>query len=332
MSFVIEPKQLEFPRLNGPRLGTGILRQSWEDFEVEEQLGFELTGEGEHVYLKIRKRGANTGWVSDRLSEFLQIRYFDVGYAGKKDRHAVTTQWFSCWLPGQQDPDLSSLNIEGVELLDVIRHERKLRIGAHSANRFKLQITSLSGDQESMESRLQAIRDIGFPNYFGKQRFGIEGNNLKHASAMFEGTKFARKKRGIYLSAARSWLFNQQLAAIITGTAEGAVEDKTNPDEWKPDENLWLYGLSPHRDITIPSLPETDYQQWGKGLEEFKVKASERPIGVVPTDFTWTFNDAGLLLSFDLPPGAYATSLVQELIDYRDADDFGFDAKSGETV
>jgi|TARA_B110000093_G_scaffold54044_1_gene58172 tRNA pseudouridine13 synthase len=322
MSFIFEPKQLDFPRLNGPAVGSGILRQSWQDFQVEEQLGFELTGVGEHVYLKIRKRGANTGWVSDRLSEFLGLRYFDVGYAGKKDRHAVTTQWFSCWLPGLQEPDLSGLNIEGVELLDVVRHERKLRIGAHAGNRFRLQVTNLSGDQAMIEARLEMISKAGFPNYFGKQRFGIEGNNLKHARMMFEGTKFARKKRGIYLSAARSWLFNQQVAAMI--------DDRIEEDSWKPDKKLWLYGLSPHRDITIPPLSAPDFEQWGKGLEEFKVKASERQIGVVPLDLKWTFNEDGLLLSFDLPPGAYATSLVQELIDFSDADDFGFDSRSGE--
>ncbi|MDG1205336.1 MAG: tRNA pseudouridine(13) synthase TruD [Pseudomonadales bacterium] len=326
MSAVFESKQLDFPRLHGPAVGAGILRQSWKDFVVEEQLGFELTGAGEHVYLKIRKCGANTGWVSDRLAEFLELRYFDVGYAGKKDRHAVTTQWFSCWLPGLQEPDLSGLNIEGVELLDVVRHERKLRIGAHSGNRFRLQVTNLSGDQAMIEARLDAIRKTGFPNYFGKQRFGIDCNNLKHASMMFAGTKFARKKRGIYLSAARSWLFNQQVAAMIDAVSAKTVDE----DSWKPDEKLWLYGLSPHRDITIPPLSPSDFEQWGKGLEEFKVKASERQIGIVPTDLKWTFNDDGLLLSFDLPPGAYATSLVQELIQFSDADDFGFDSRSGE--
>jgi tRNA pseudouridine13 synthase len=326
MSAVFESKQLDFPRLHGPAVGAGILRQSWKDFVVEEQLGFELTGAGEHVYLKIRKCGANTGWVSDRLAEFLELRYFDVGYAGKKDRHAVTTQWFSCWLPGLQEPDLSGLNIEGVELLDVVRHERKLRIGAHSGNRFRLQVTNLSGDQAMIEARLDAIRKTGFPNYFGKQRFGIDCNNLKHASMMFAGTKFARKKRGIYLSAARSWLFNQQVAAMIDAVSVKTVDE----DSWKPDEKLWLYGLSPHRDITIPPLSPSDFEQWGKGLEEFKVKASERQIGIVPTDLKWTFNDDGLLLSFDLPPGAYATSLVQELIEFSDADDFGFDSRSGE--
>jgi tRNA pseudouridine13 synthase len=326
MSAVFESKQLDFPRLHGPAVGAGILRQSWKDFVVEEQLGFELTGAGEHVYLEIRKCGANTGWVSDRLAEFLELRYFDVGYAGKKDRHAVTTQWFSCWLPGLQEPDLSGLNIEGVELLDVVRHERKLRIGAHSGNRFRLQVTNLSGDQAMIEARLDAIRKTGFPNYFGKQRFGIDCNNLKHASMMFAGTKFARKKRGIYLSAARSWLFNQQVAAMIDAVSVKTVDE----DSWKPDEKLWLYGLSPHRDITIPPLSPSDFEQWGKGLEEFKVKASERQIGIVPTDLKWTFNDDGLLLSFDLPPGAYATSLVQELIEFSDADDFGFDSRSGE--
>jgi tRNA pseudouridine13 synthase len=206
--------------------------------------------------------------------------------------------------------------------LDVVRHERKLRIGAHGGNRFRLQVTNLSGDQAMIEARLEMISKAGFPNYFGKQRFGIEGNNLKHARMMFEGTKFARKKRGIYLSAARSWLFNQQVAAMI--------DDRIEEDSWKPDKKLWLYGLSPHRDITIPPLSAPDFEQWGKGLEEFKVKASERQIGVVPLDLKWTFNEDGLLLSFDLPPGAYATSLVQELIDFSDADDFGFDSRSGE--
>ena len=114
---------VDFVRAHGNPLCSGTIRDRFEDFQVVEIPSYEITGAGEHCLLHIRKRGANTGWVANQIARFAGVRSFDVGFAGRKDRQADTTQWFSCWLPGRADPDWQALNAPGVaggvENLDV---------------------------------------------------------------------------------------------------------------------------------------------------------------------------------------------------------------------
>jgi len=299
------PVCLNFKQVHGAYLGKGQIRQEVEDFKVEEVLGFEPSGEGEHVYLWIRKTGQNTGWVAEQLAKRLKLRHFDIGYGGMKDRHAVTEQWFSCWLPGKAAPDWTSFDIEGVEILKSARHSKKLRRGEHIANQFKLIVRDVVLYQESTEelnARLEKIAKLGFPNYFGPQRFGWEGRNLEKANALFLGEKQDRKKRGIYLSAARSYMFNTELSCIIEA------------GKWRDSGEGWLYGLAPHRDIEEPPL-EAAFQAWGEGLKKLGVKAMKRQRVVIPRNVEWNIMDGIIELHFILPVGAYATSLLHELID-----------------
>ena len=131
----MNPYDLDFPRFHGAPPATGVIRSLPEDFQVDEQLGFEPEGRGEHLFVLLRKRGENTQWIARQLAELAGIKPVDVNYAGLKDRHAVTTQWFSLWLPGQPDPDLSGLP-DTVSVLKTARHSRKLKRGGHRCNRF----------------------------------------------------------------------------------------------------------------------------------------------------------------------------------------------------
>ena len=113
-----------------------IIRSEPGDFQVTEELGWQTSGDGEHDYLWIEKTGANTEWVARQLARFADVPARDVGYAGLKDRHAVTRQWFS--VPRWNSPDWKSFELEGVTVLDEQWHRKKLRRGAHSANVFRI--------------------------------------------------------------------------------------------------------------------------------------------------------------------------------------------------
>jgi Uncharacterized conserved protein len=143
-----------------------------------------------------------------------------VGYAGMKDRRAVTEQWFSVHLPGRADPDVDGLGIYGVEVLRARRHSGKLRIGALRGNRFRIVIRALGGDVTALERRLTAVRDGLVPNYFGAQRFGHGGGNLDLFQDLDAPVRLDRQARSFALSALRSALFYDFLAQRI---AAGSV-------------------------------------------------------------------------------------------------------------
>jgi tRNA pseudouridine13 synthase len=207
----------EWARAHGPAVARGRLRAVPEDFRVEEILGFEADGAGEHLLVKVEKRGANTLWVARQLARYVGITARDVSYAGIKDRHAVAIQHFSLWLGKHPEPDWMSLDNPEFRVLSAIRHGRKLRSGALKGNRFQLTLRGLSAPASELESRLATIRAQGVPNYFGLQRFGRDGANIESAAKMFADPRSVRdrKLRGLLLSSARSLIFNAVLSRRV---------------------------------------------------------------------------------------------------------------------
>lgn len=207
-----------FPTVASPPLTHALLRAQPEDFQVGEDLGFPLTGSGEHVWLRVRKRGFNTDQVAGLLARQAGLSRRNVSYSGMKDRHAVTEQWFSIWLPRTTVANWQDGMPEGVEVVEHGRHSRKLQRGTHRSNRFMITLRECVGEAASVEQRLAEIGRDGVPNYFGEQRFGRDGENVARAEAMFTGQEAVHDKhrRGIYLSAARSFLFNLVLARRVT--------------------------------------------------------------------------------------------------------------------
>ena len=155
-----------------------MIKASPEDFVVIEDLGYPYDGEGEQLLVRIRKIGCNTRFVAEAIAKFLGVHQRDLSYAGMKDRHAVTEQTLCFRVPGTAMPNLAGFQLEGVEILQVIRHKRKLRTGALAGNAFRLVVRQVS-DRAQVESRLQRIQQQGVPNYFGEQRFGRGGNNRR---------------------------------------------------------------------------------------------------------------------------------------------------------
>ena len=317
---------LDFAFMLGEPKATAILRQQIEDFRVDEELGFDLSGEGEHVYLQIEKKNQNTLDVVDQIARLASVRRMDVGYAGLKDRRAITRQWFSVYLPLDDQVQWQELNNENIKLLSETRHKKKLRRGQHKANRFCICLRNLSCDVEELEERLKVVSNRGVPNYFGPQRFGINGNNLLAADKLLSGERSERnrKKRGLYLSAARSYLFNLVLSERIKDSSwheveEGDITSESIASEPLPTGPLWGRGRlqTSARILALESKIAERYEQWCTGLEHVGLKQERRPLSLTLNDLDWDIsgkNEERLLdLRFSLPPGSYATSVIREL-------------------
>jgi len=319
------------------------MRAQPEDFFVDEVLGFEPDGEGEHVLLQVEKRNTNTQWLADQLACYAGIPKREVSYAGLKDRHAVTRQWFSLRLAGATEPDWASLNIENVHVLRHDRHRRKLRRGTLQGNRFHIVIRELQGDLAALETRLHDITQQGVPNYFGEQRFGHDGANLQQAVAMFQGKRIKdRHKRSLYLSAARSFLFNQLLSQrvargdwsraipgdvmLLAGSNSYFVSEANDPAidqrlarfDIHPSGCLWGRGETPARaEAAKLELALMDaYPELCRGLEQAGLKQERRALRLPVAELQWELNEPGQLLElrFLLPAGAYATTVLRELV------------------
>ena len=198
---------------------SGVMRTEPDDFQVVEQIAYELSGEGEHLWCWVRKEGENTEWVAKELAKWAGISRKNVGVAGQKDRHAVTWQWFSVWLPGKENPSLEAWNHESVVIEKCIRHHRKLQTGGLSGNRFSLRLRDLNSETTFSEAltvlqqKQLFIEHNGVPNYFGEQRFGFNGKNLERGLQLTDSNRrVSRNQRSLYLSALRSWPFNVVLS------------------------------------------------------------------------------------------------------------------------
>jgi len=322
------------PRAFGPPLVRGLIRQRPEDFVVAEQLAFRPTGEGEHLYLLVRKSDQNTRWVARQLARQLGLPYRSVGIAGMKDRHAVTTQWFSLHLPGRPDPDVSRLGREGIEIVDAIRHSGKLRTGALSGNRFRIVIRNIVGSREALRQRMEDFRSQAVPNYFGPQRFGHDGANLD----LLSGDALGRDARAFGLSALRAALFNRWLMERITaGTwterLEGEILYRSGErryahelqcgraDDAQPTGLLW--GAGDNQATGAARLAENEffaaYPDTCALIEQFQPRLMRRPLWLKPADLEFDLREDVLELRFSLGRGQFATVAIRELGEFFDS-------------
>lgn len=306
---------LEFPRAYGALTATAIFRAQPEDFQVDEELGYVPSGSGEHVFLHVCKRGENTAWVAGKIAELAGVNVTDVGYCGRKDRHAVTAQWFSVYLPKAPEPDWTLLNTESIQLLSVSRHQTKLRRGEHQQNNFVIRLRNVQTDDRSLlQQKIDSIFTQGVPNYFGEQRFGLGGNNLQEAEAILVGGKRYRdkQKRGLMLSAARSYLFNQVLAArVLANNWANQIDGEINPN---PSGPLWGRG----RPLVSGALLEleqnalADWAAWCDGLEHAGLSQERRALQLMPRNARSVWEGDDLILYFSLDAGEFATAILHE--------------------
>ncbi len=306
----------DWARALGSVLFTGRIRNSPSDFVVTEVLNFEFSDDGEHDWLWVEKVGANTVWVAEQLAFHASISVRDVGYAGLKDRHAVTRQWFSVRRPGAEGTDWTTLKADGVRILEQKLHRRKLKRGTHKGNTFRIavrasEIASLGGE---IDERLEAIRAQGVPNYFGEQRFGRDGGNIELGRSVVAGRRMARSKRSIGISAIRSLEFNDNLdARVRDGTWNRILPgDVVNldgtrsvftADELTPELEQRCSEMDIHPSGCLP------------GISKIGVEPSSRPLRVRVQDLSWEIDGEALWLEFGLGRGSYATTVLRELAD-----------------
>ncbi len=342
MSASLENLQLQWPTLNAQRTSARF-KHTAEDFQVREELAVDDEGEGEHQWLWIKKTDANTRFVAEQLAKFANVHPRQVSYSGLKDRKAVTWQWFSVQLPGKALLNWSDLALDGVEAERVIQRSKKLKLGFHKANRFTIRLRDVA-DKALFEHNWQHLCEQGTLNYFGAQRFGFDGNNLHEGRRWLSAEsprKIARNKRSLWLSALRSYLFNQLAAArwqthefkpldgdcvMLQGSQSVFIADN-----WDDE----LLSRLAQGDVQLTcAMPGEDgpgkvegaaaaaeqqwlapYQQWLDDFAKVRLKASRRPLRLFlqAPQLHWQGDDA--TIDFALPTGSFATTCINELID-----------------
>ena len=310
----------QWPTANPPSGASGSLKSRNEDFVVTELPLQPPCGEGEHLWLEVEKNGANTAFVAQRLAEAAGVTDRDVGHAGLKDRYAVTRQWFSIHLPKGETPELTRLQHPEFTVLSQSRHVRKLRPGDLRGNHFRILLRDVLGDRAAIEANLQALAAQGAPNYFGAQRFGHDGGNVEQGRAMLAREIRVRnpKLKGLYLSAVRSFVFNEVLALRIQRglwgkTLPGDVLD----DSGQPTGPLWGRGRVGSTDEarTLENEVAQRHAVLCDGLEHAGLDQERRALVVRPAELSWAWPQAdALALVFSLPPGSYATTVLNEIL------------------
>jgi tRNA pseudouridine13 synthase len=243
-------------------------------------------------------------------------------------------------MPGREAPDWKAQLPDSVVLLDEQRHDRKLKRGALKGNAFKLVIREFAGDEAELKSAVDRIIAQGVPNYFGEQRFGRDGENIRKARQWFKG-EFkvkSRPKRSIYLSAARSWIFNHILSERVkNGTWNAAMQgdvfmldgskscfnDELNEDiiqriqdqKLHPTGALWGRGELGSQDeiAELENKVASEFKILCEGLEKHGLKQERKALRLGVKDLEYSLEDNALRLSFSLPAGAYATTVLSEI-------------------
>ncbi|EPT8955056.1 tRNA pseudouridine(13) synthase TruD [Cronobacter sakazakii] len=333
--------------LHGQPQGQGRLKASPSDFQVVEDLGFAPDGDGEHLLVRIRKTGCNTRAVADALAKFLGIAAREVSFAGQKDKYAVTEQWLCARLPGKEMPAMRAFTLEGCEVLEFARHRCKLRLGALKGNRFSLVLRDIT-HRDEIEQRLSLISEKGVPNYFGPQRFGRGGSNIYQAKrwAQTGQPPRERNKRGFALSAARSLMFNTLVSERlqrfgVNQVMDGDALQLAGRGSWfvaTPEEltdlqarvdngELLITAALPgcgdwgtqHAALTFEQTTLADETELLTLLTREKVEAARRAMLLFPRELRWQWQDnATLEVSFWLPAGSFATSVIRELFNTAD--------------
>ncbi len=335
-----------------------------EDFQVKEVLSFEPDAVGDHLFLYIEKNGLTTQDVQKQLMKFFNLPAKDVSYSGMKDKQALTQQWFSV-KPAtigtletnemKQTKELTELrvlrdtkelNSNQLTVQRTLKNKRKLKRGSHCANQFSIRLRDLSEKPDALIERLNRVSMDGFPNYFGEQRFGRNGDNVTKARDFFNGTLKIKGsyQRGIYISAARAYLFNKVLSRRVEGRTWNAYMsgdlmslDGTSasfkPEEWDqvladrldkkdihPSGPLWGCGKALSKGSC--SALEIDVinaeEEIKSGLEQIGLEHERRALRSVPINLQYSIeDDSTILIQFSLAKGAYATSFLRELVKLR---------------
>ncbi|RYW94685.1 tRNA pseudouridine(13) synthase TruD [Legionella pneumophila] len=335
---------LDWPRAYGMPNSTATFKSLPEDFQVNELFEGQFSGEGEHIVLKIEKRGLTTEEVVKSLARLINKPVKLISHAGLKDKQALTTQWLSVHAPGEIIDGIETLEAPGWRILECTRHNKKLKPGFLSGNHFIITLRNVS-DESDLMHRIEQIKFKGVPNYFGEQRFGRDGGNLiKAEEILVQGRKVKdRFLKGMYFSAARSWLYNLILSRRVkesswnlpllgdviqlVGSNSVFVNDKSMDEQLL--QRIGEKDVSPASPLpgrsknlvkgTALQIINDVYEEWSAwldGLEKNGLEEAWRANILYAEQIEYRINQGTVELSFVLPAGAYATVVLRELVQY----------------
>ena len=342
----MEPKPTRpVPRGCAAGLFAGRYKVEPEDFVVDELPAYEPSGEGEHLWLWIEKRGLSTLELCRHVGTALGVEPRNIGVAGLKDARSISRQWLS--VSGVPDRAADDLAGSGWRVVRHSRHGNKLKMGHLRGNRFEITLRGTEpGDLENARLNLAELERVGVPNYFGEQRFGKRGANLDKGLRILRGgaramaARMPRRVFGLVVSAVQSEIFNRviirrlrslgtllpgDLAFLHRNGASFPVEDAA-AEQPRADE----FEISPSGPMPGPKMPqptgepreveeqvlremELEPQQF-VGLPFGMARGERRPLRVPIADTGAATVDAGLRLSFELPRGCFATTVLRELL------------------
>jgi len=326
----------DLPPLSAALPGSGgRIRETPDDFGVEELPLYLPEGSGSHAYALVEKRGVTTRELVLALLR-AGLKEVEIGVAGLKDKHAVTRQWLS--VPNRHAAALEGLSdLEGVQVLETSRHRNKLGIGHLRGNRFSLRVRG--GDAVAAAAVLAVLETRGVPNYFGPQRFGRFGTNAADGLRLIRGEHVpgGHRLKRFFLSALQSLLFNHMLAERLNRGLFGRViagdwakkRDTGGVFVVEDAEAENLRALSGEISATLPLYGKKVRVSEGEAgaleaatLEHFDLrwsdftarKGSRRPSRIFLEDVRLTPEEDGYTLAFTLPKGAFATSVLREVM------------------
>jgi tRNA pseudouridine13 synthase len=340
----LKAPQAELPFITASLDGIGgVIKVQPDHFEVEEILPYQPCGEGEHLFVKLRRSGWNTADVGRALAEALGLKINDIGWGGRKDKQARTTQTFSLPMPLNRPQAEVEKMLAGLpfELLEFRRHRNKLKTGHVAGNRFRILLCQVNSDSlEHARTIADALRTRGLPNFFGEQRFGVGMQNLERAAALALRPRSVRSGQGTFIvSALQGALFNMWLKdrvqqgdfeRIVAGdiaqkTDTGGLFRVDQPEE--ANQRLRsgaitytgpLYGFKMMAAEGIAGERETAVLlSAGLSLSVFKplrAPGTRRKAVLHMPDLVVRAVDQGLEFSFSLPSGAYATTVMREFM------------------
>jgi len=317
------------------------IRTEPEDFRVEELPLYPPSGEGEHTFVRVEKRLVTTEEVADLLAGAAGVRARDVGYAGRKDRDAVATQWFS--VPRLDPQQALDLGFEGVRVLEAIAHGHKLRTGQLRGNRFEIAVRCVDDtDREAARARLAEIGRTGMANVFGSQRFGRSGRNVEIGARLLRGeiSLKDRRKARFAISALQSAVFNDVLDARPIGIGEFELGDVAMlhgsggqfliEDVEREQPRAAAFEISPTGPIfgnrvIEPAGEVAAREKAALDLREIcltdlrpprgiRLRGARRALRVRPDNAQMRDFPGGFWLEFELPPGSYATVLIRAVL------------------
>ena len=330
---------------NIPACG-GVIKETPEDFRVDETPSYEACGEGGHLFLQVEKRGLSSDELTQELSRQLNIPERDIGFAGKKDKQAITRQFVS--VPKAVINRLDHFEHPEIRIFSVKAHTNKLSVGHLKANRFTVKLRHMiNSDPDVVKQIMKRIGDFGFPNFFGPQRFGAKGDTAEIGFKIINGDLkgvpkrwLNRSRKKFALSAAQSHLFNRYLIKRLietghqtllhgdvvfkkTGGIFRVVDLETETKRFHQNEIVPagpLYGKKTfpadcdalcleNEILREAGLERARFSEFGKLM-----LGARRALFIHPENFDYEIDGDSMTLFFTLPAGSYATVLLAEFI------------------